>query len=129
MGENEMVKEMTEIINNRCDAELGQVHATKMVGDCQVTQTTDTKLIAKALYNADYRKIPDGAVVLNIGKNNEALDEKTIEFFVKHNAKVRKETAREILNDLKGLLEGYVHTKENISLYEQYCQKYGVYVE
>ena len=50
----------------------------------------------RELFDAGCRKIPYDAVVLNIGKNNEALDEKTIEFFVKHNAKVRKETAREI---------------------------------
>ena len=38
----------------------------------------------------------------------------------------KKEVAREIIGDLKGLLEGYVYTKENISLYEYYCKKYGV---
>lgn len=53
---------------------------------------------AKKLYNAGYRKVPDGAVVLLIGENNQALDEKTIEYFVKHNEQIRKETAREILD-------------------------------
>ena len=53
--------------------------------------------IARIYYNAGYRKVPDGAVVLLIGKNNQALDEKTIEYFVKHNADVRKETAEKIL--------------------------------
>lgn len=38
----------------------------------------------------------------------------------------KKEIAREILNDLKGLLEGYIHTEDNVSLYEYYCKKYGV---
>ena len=52
---------------------------------------------AQKLYNAGYRKVPDGAVVLLIGENNQALDEKTIEYFVKHNADVRKETAEKIL--------------------------------
>lgn len=30
-----------------------------------------------------------------------------------------------ILEDLKGLLEGYTHKKDNITLYEFYCNKYG----
>lgn len=51
------------------------------------------------------------------------------EFLEKLLAKIeqeKKEVAREIIGDLKGLLEGYVHTKDNISLYEYYCKKYGV---
>lgn len=38
----------------------------------------------------------------------------------------KREVVKEVLNDLKGLLEGYIHTNENISLYEYYCKKYGV---
>lgn len=38
----------------------------------------------------------------------------------------KEQVAREILNDLKGLLEGYVHIEDNISLYEYYCKKYRV---
>lgn len=38
----------------------------------------------------------------------------------------KEEVAKEIIGDLKGLLEGYVHTKDNISLYEYYCKKYRV---
>ena len=53
--------------------------------------------IARIYYNAGYRKLPVGAVVLLIGENNQALDEKTIEYFVKHNEQIRKGTAKEIL--------------------------------
>ena len=53
---------------------------------------------AEALYNAGYRKVPDGATVLLVGENNQALDEKTIEYFVKHNEQIRKETAEKILD-------------------------------
>ena len=59
------------------------------------------KKIAEALYNAGYRKVPDGAVVLLIGKNNQALDEKTIEYFVKHNEQIRKEAVKEFAEKLK----------------------------
>ena len=55
---------------------------------------------AEKLYDLGYRKVPDGATVILVGKYNQALDEKTIEYFVKHNEQIRKETAREILNEL-----------------------------
>ena len=56
--------------------------------------------VAEALYNAGYRKLPVGAVVLLIGKNNQALDEKTIEYFVKHNEQIRKEAVKEFAEKL-----------------------------
>ena len=61
--------------------------------------------VAEALYNAGYRKVPYGAVVLLIGKNNQALDEKTIEYFVKHNEQIRKETAEKIFKMLISKLD------------------------
>ena len=57
--------------------------------------------IAKDIYNAGYRKVTDGAVVLLIGENNQALDKKTIEYFVKHNEKIRKEAVIEFAENLK----------------------------
>ena len=57
--------------------------------------------VAEALYNAGYRKLPVGAVVLLIGENNQALDEKTIEYFVKHNEQIRKEAVKEFAERLK----------------------------
>ena len=56
--------------------------------------------VAEALYNAGYRKLPVGAVVLLIGENNQALDEKTIEYFVKHNEQIRKEAVKEFAEKL-----------------------------
>ena len=63
--------------------------------------------IARIYYNAGYRKVPDGAVVLLIGKNNQALDEKTIEYFVKNNEQIRKETAKEFAEKLKEKVHNY----------------------
>lgn len=42
---------------------------------------------------------------------------------------VRKETAKEILQDLKGLLEGYIDTRTGETLYKQLAEKYGSEVE
>lgn len=53
---------------------------------------------AEKLYDLGYRKLPDGATVLLVGKYNQALDEKTIEYFIKHNEQIRKETAEKILD-------------------------------
>lgn len=51
-------------------------------------------------YEQGCRKVPKDALVLLIGKENQPLDEKTIEYFVNHNQEVRKETAREILDEV-----------------------------
>lgn len=59
-----------------------------------------SRCFSKYLYEQGYRKLPDGATVLLVGKNNQALDEKTIEYFIRHNEQIRKETAKEILNEL-----------------------------
>lgn len=56
---------------------------------------------SKKLYNAGYRKVPDGTTVLLIGENNQALDEKTIEYFVKHNEQIRKEAVIDFAENLK----------------------------
>lgn len=56
--------------------------------------------VARIYYNAGYRKLPVGAVVLLIGENNQALDEKTIEYFVKHNEQIRKEAVKEFAEKL-----------------------------
>ena len=54
------------------------------------------------------------------------LDLHIVDGFNQRIEQEKQEVAIEILNDLKGLLEGYVHTEGNISLYEYYCKKYGV---
>ena len=69
------------------------------------------------LYDRGYRKIPDGAVVLLVGKDNQALDEKTIAYFVKHNEEVRKQTAKEILQSL------YDHCFELVDPYDNDCEE------
>lgn len=79
---------------------------------------------AKKLYNAGYRKVPDGAVVLLIGENNQALDDKTIEYFVKHNEQIRKETAKEILQAVDIESNG-----QTISITNYLRKKFGVEVE
>ena len=69
----------------------------KLLDKCVSLNPMCKSEVATVVYENNYRKLPDGAVVLLIGENNQALDEKTIEYFVKHNEQIRKETAKEIL--------------------------------
>ena len=69
----------------------------KLLDKCVSLNPMCKSEVATVVYGNNYRKVPDGAVVLLIGENNQALDEKTIAYFVKHNEQIRKETAREIL--------------------------------
>ena len=78
---------------------------------------------AKKLYNAGYRKVPDGATVLLIGKNNQALDEKTIEYFVKHNEQIRKETAEQ---DFCTIIKALEERKERVKAFYGVAESAGV---
>ena len=79
---------------------------------------------AEKLLNLGYRKLPDGATVLLVGKYNQALDEKTIEYFIKHNEQIRKETAREILQTLYN----YPHEWHEMKI-KELAKQFGVEVE
>ena len=69
----------------------------KLLDKCVSLNPMCKSEVATVVYENNYRKLPDGAVVLLIGENNQALDGKTIEYFVKHNEQIRKDTAKEIL--------------------------------
>lgn len=72
-------------------------------GECPIKDRTNCTPWTRAVnqYEQGYRKIPKDALVLLIGKDNQPLDEKTIEYFVNHNQEIRKETAKEILQNMK----------------------------
>lgn len=100
------------------------------ISECNGTTCDNCALKCKAyitceiLYDKDYRKVPDGATVLLVGKYNQALDEKTIEYFIKHNEQIRKETAREILQTLYN----YPHEWHEMKI-KELAKEYGVEVE
>lgn len=54
MTDREQIEEITKIINKRCEAGLGQIHANSKDG--KVTKTVDTSLIAKDIINAGFCK-------------------------------------------------------------------------
>lgn len=90
MDELEMIKDMCPDYGTMCD----KCNAN---GQCSIEYT------AKSLINKNYRKIADDEIVIKADikcvDSTTAVD--VIEFFAKHNTKVRQETAREILQELK----------------------------
>lgn len=71
MNKDEMIKDLRAIIDARCEAELGQVHAESKGG--KVTKTVSTSLIAKDICNANYRKIAEDEIVVKKYQLNETL--------------------------------------------------------
>lgn len=71
-------------------------------------------------------EIVNACVQYNANQGTWSIDNRFADELLALMEQEKKEIAREILNDLKGLLEGYIHTEDNISLYEYYCKKYGV---
>lgn len=70
----------------------------------------DRQEIAKTLYILGYRKVGEDEIVIKA--DIKCVDSTTavnaIEFFAKHNAKVRQETEREILHKIKDYIENSV---------------------
>lgn len=96
MNKDEMINDMRAIIRRErsdCMSNLCENCEYYAMNFCGSTKT------ATALYNANYRKVGDDEIVIKT--DIECVDNTTpanvIEFFVKHNAEVRQETAREIL--------------------------------
>lgn len=92
MNKDEMIKDIRAIIDDRCEAELGQVHASSKGG--KVTKTVDTSLIAKDIYDAGYRKVTEDEIIESM---------KTYE-------RARQETAKDILLEVARAL-----TKGNLN--------------
>lgn len=105
MDKEKEIEEIAGIITERCEAELGQVHASSMNG--KVVKTVDVRLIAKDIYNTGYRKADE----------------------------VRKETAKAILqyfNDISVAISLYPEMRKSVNatkFYKWLKEKYGVEVD
>jgi hypothetical protein len=108
-----MIEKIKLIIDERCEAELGQVHASSMGG--KVTKTVSTKLIAEDIY--EYL-IKDSVVLSReqfkilcedkVEITHLSIDEefkKECEYEIKQ---ASKETAEKILNKGKQLVEKWL---------------------
>ena len=101
-------------------------------GKCPIKDKTTCNRWTRAVnqYEQGYHKIPEDALLLLIGKDNQPLDKTTIEYFVNHNQEIRKQTAKEILNMGKKLYEMAYHKSNAMPrLIEWIKVEYGVEVE
>lgn len=120
MDKDEMIKDIRAIIDDRCEAELGQVHAESKGG--KVTKTVSTSLIAKDIYNAGYRKVGEDEIVIKKSEYKALLlEQKRLKEIVDRipcgyelKEITRQETARDILQHIhnkklsKAIAEKYV---------------------
>ncbi len=93
------IEEIKQIINERCEAELEQVHASSKGG--KVTKTVDTSLIAKDIY----KYLTENSVVLSREELQKIINQ-TKETEKNYYKKVvipqeRKETAEKIYQQLQ----------------------------
>ena len=115
MNEEQQIEEMAKIMcGNDCE-ECAKESAEFYNQTLEEARNNKCLLknCAKTLYEQGYRKLPDGATVLLVGGNNQALDEKTIEYFVKHNEQIRKEAVKEFAEKVKEKFDGYEATYYN----------------
>ena len=81
-----------------------------------------------------YRKITEDSIVLSKEQIKHPTDDKVIEFFIKHNAKVRKDTAETIFKAFESQLSLYYPHGQipyNVfqAVFENLAKQYGVKVE
>lgn len=112
MTERELIEEMAKVIQDgELDRNRGDLDCSEFPTDIVIKVGLQRLAGAKALYNAWYRKIPEGAVVLTREEferwHTWTVDKKVFtqsEFYTRLKYSVheaRKETAREILKAVR----------------------------
>jgi hypothetical protein len=142
----EMGKDVCENINSKMCAD----GTCPKIWDCPYSNT-----MAEILIEKGYRKLPEDSVVLseedkaklihintlkniksisqlkellsNITAINDLMGYNDRELEIRQEA--NKETAEKIMQDLKPLLEGFVHTDTNENLYIYKCKQFGVEIK
>ena len=124
------IEEIKQIIDDRCEAELGQVHASSMGG--KVTKTVDTKLIAKDIYEyltkdsvvlsrEEYTKLQlcelkscEPPLYVSIERMEQEIvdkyNQKLKEHYAAHHEGLRDQTRKETAEKIM-ILRGYITKK------------------
>lgn len=71
MREQKQIEEMVKVIGNTWIIDL----KAETKGVCEVLDEIDIETIARKLYEQDYRKVPDGAIVLTPEERDEKMKE------------------------------------------------------
>lgn len=132
MTKDEMIKDIRAIIDDRCEAELGQVHAESKGG--KVTKTVSTSLIAKDICNAGYQKVAEDEIVIkkseyeNLTKTYAAINS---EAYYCGLSVGREEVAKEILQELYDEAISYVCKVVELTTFqiEQRAKEKGIELE
>lgn len=132
MTKDEMIKDIRAIIDDRCEAELGQVHAESKGG--KVTKTVSTSLIAKDICNAGYQKVAEDEIVIkkseyeNLSKTYAAINS---EAYYCGLSVGREEVAKEILQELYDEAVSYVCKVVELTAFqiEQRAKEKGIELE
>lgn len=100
--------------------------------------------LAKTLYSEDFRIVNEDSIVITreeyeklklelaIEKKraDESYTQKEVEEIIASKERIKsKETAEKIMQDLKPLLEGFVHTDTGENLYVYKCKQFGVEIK
>lgn len=117
MDKEKQIEEIRKVVSFNCNKEGIAKHCPER--------------IANGIYEAGYRKADEMIDRLMNAKTTSGLTEKEIEFFVKHNEKVRKETAKEIFQTLYDRTQNYhgdriILTSNDI---KELAEKYGVKID
>ena len=86
----------------------------------------DCHRIAEELIKKGWVKLPENSIVLSREEYEKTIQDKLNLGIEMGKRQARKETAEEILLDLKPLLEGFVHTDTGENLYIYKCKQFGV---
>ena len=128
---DKMIEEMAKvIIQASCKGRECETCAFTQI--VEVEDAPETCFCLKALYNAGYRKLPEGSVVLS--KNEYEELNVTGKYFNDALKQVRKETAKEFAEKLKNEIRNVVFiSKDEIMnwdiIIDEIAKQYGVVEE
>ena len=116
-------KELAEI--NILKNELVKICPLLVHDSCSCSNTTCCACIANDLYNIGYRKVDKNELIIRKdGTVKQEEKEEVIEFFVKHNAEVRKEVFNKILSCIKEKRNSLTYTTQDSKIQGQ-CEAYS----
>ena len=131
MNKKEIIEEMCKDFKCCVSCEMfnGFINDNGELKDCSCAEHSDRYCTqcyistrqAKTLYNAGYRKIPEGSVVLTIEEVDEFRKDSAEVKFLKNKIikQARKETAKEILKEVAKTCGDY-------QWFKNLCKQYGV---
>lgn len=124
MTREERIKEMAELTFDYVDSkDVSKLYLMGSNADKKIRPLLHNYGLAEFLYNACYRKVPDGAVILTKEEQEKHITMTKVNYksIMRQLNQARKETAKEILNEVDNESNG-----KTISITNYLRKKYGV---